>query len=161
MTPDFRNGPLVVVALDPGGTTGWALLRGDWIEGEFVNRDELYGQLGPSPHHRALLRLLELWSTHNFVIVCESFQERPEKDWTVTIALEYIGVVNTFVEENPHVHLVMQSPSQGKGFWDDRKLKKIDMYYRGMRHARDASRHLLHWLSFGPLKDETYIRRLK
>src|SRR5687767_8763141 len=98
MTTDFRDGPLVVVAIDPGGFTGIAVLSAQVIVGGIDMNTAKWGRLtlGPAEHHRALYRFLELQRTHNYVIICESFRDRPNKDFVQLNSSEYIGVVKLY-----------------------------------------------------------------
>jgi hypothetical protein len=43
----------------------------------------------------------------------------------------------------------MMMAQQAKAFWTDEKLKLVGLYEPGMKHARDALRHLLYLICFG------------
>jgi hypothetical protein len=45
--------------------------------------------------------------------------------------------------------VVMQTPSTGKSFYSNEQLKEKGVYKRGIPHGMDATRHLLHWFTFG------------
>lgn len=169
------DGKLAILALDPGGTTGWALYTADVIHNisgdsptpEYYNEKFDAGQIGPGPHHRRLWGLLEQWTVTNTIFVCESFEfRRNERDRNRTnIVLdskEYIGVVNLYqqmFEHNTPEHLrnhvavkvVYQTAAVGKGFWTDAKLqmvKKFSTPKSKWPHANDAMRHLLQYMVF-------------
>jgi hypothetical protein len=136
-----------IVSIDPGVTTGWALLRVDdmgWEHGEF----------GPLPHHLELYDFLRV--TGPDVVVCESFEFRQGDGFRQNIRLEsreYIGVVNLYDQERADdslCELVMQSAGLMKGgpFGPKRgTLKQLGLYQsaQGRQHMNDATAHLLQW----------------
>jgi len=133
---------LKVIALDPGRTTGYAYgekyrndLKISYYQAEWDHLN-LYGFLEDSPHD---------------YIVCESFEFRQGKQTGVDLyPCELIGVVNYFDQRvNVQSRLYMQTAAQGKGYYDNDKLKAMDLYKRGLQHGRDACRHLLYWFYFG------------
>jgi hypothetical protein len=169
------DGKLVILGLDPGGTTGWALYTADILHHptdpdlavptvEFFNEKFDVGQIGPGPHHLRLWHFLEQWTTRNTIIVCESFEfRRNERDATrdniVLDSKEYIGVVKlyeqTFRETTANqpgeFRVVFQTAAYGKGFWNDRKLQVVGKFSTPKTrwpHANDAMRHLLQYMVF-------------
>lgn len=150
-----------ILALDPGGTTGWAMMEDSeeplgleheqtWPGVSMVvrhNRAWTRGQLGPEPHHSDLYALLELAHTeHDFTVVCESFQYRNQsRPGLVLDSVEYIGITKLFAADR-NVKLTMQTASVAKTFVSDDKIKKLDLWYPGWRHSMDATRHLLYHL---------------
>jgi hypothetical protein len=164
----FRDGPLVVVAIDPGGRTGIAVMRCSyhttpWNKLELLNREWVRLTMGPEEHHRALYRFLEQHRTHNYVIICESFQDRPNKRVVELSSPEYIGVVKLYAQ-NEKVPVVFQGPSVVNGkehFWTDEKLQRADLWKNtSTTHERDATKHLLQWLTFD-LQDQYYLKKAK
>lgn len=137
---------MYILALDPGGITGWRT----YSSGLFTA-----GFLGPDPHHKELWGFLDSVSAD--VVVCESFQHTTGKS-TELISAEYVGIVKAWAGINDR-KLVMQTSSEGKGFWNDDKLKRISLYVVN-KHIRDATRHLLHYMSFD-MKDEHWVRMLR
>src|SRR5687768_4485537 len=156
-----------ILALDPGGTTGWCW----WDPAE----DLLFrGQIGPHGHHGELLKFLtnkiETRVTQKCHIVCERFEFRPtdsERNKIEYISAEYVGVVKLLAEwyKKSNVKLVMQSAAQVKGkdkenrdtvYFSDARLKKLALWIPGMRHAMDATRHYAYHRTF-TLHDQTYI----
>lgn len=137
-----------VVALDPGATTGVALY---WREERRVETTEVDD-------------LAELWNCLNqwqpSLIVYESFhwQQRHGVDFR---PIEVIGIIKLWASAYLDVaSLVAQSPSQGKAFWSDDKLKRAGVYSVGSPHKRDATRHLLHYLTFTE-GDKSWLQLLK
>jgi hypothetical protein len=99
---------------------------------------------------------------NKLTVVCEEFEHRHEKfrakiDYT---SKEYIGVVHLFAAKMPSARLVMQSASQAKQFWTDEKVKHVGLWHPGMKHANDAMRHYLWFMSFR-IKDSTFIELLR
>lgn len=67
-------------------------------------------------------------------------------------ALEIIGALKYLARQHDH-RIEMQSPSEAKGYSTDTKLKKVGWYNPGEPHARDASRHVLLYLSKAGIVD--------
>jgi hypothetical protein len=138
---------MTVIAFDPGGTTGWASYQATKIlndEGvaEYYDIKWNFGTLGPDRHHQQLTDLLELSETDIYHVVCESFDDRPEKQSaTEMISRDYIGVISLWGQQSKHpIH--MQTASMAKGFVTDKKLKVMDLWSLS-KHSRDATRHLI------------------
>jgi len=133
-----------VVALDPGGTTGWASLT--VVGGEDMWEE---GQIGPDAHHFELWDFLKEESVlhHDMTIVCESFEFRQNKQRNNInlMSREYIGVIRLFgvLFDIP---VVFQTAGTGKGFVSDDKLKVMGLYKPGQRHSNDAKRHLIYYV---------------
>lgn len=160
----LSNGAINILALDPGGTTGFVLYGAETIRNpdgklEWYNEKWQIGHMGPGAHHAMLYSSMELWQATNFIIVCESFEYRrraadANRDNIVLDSKEYIGVVNLFEQQRMQgvtqgaQRVVFQTAATGKGFWRDDKLKKVGRYTPAMKHANDAMRHLLHYLVF-------------
>jgi hypothetical protein len=149
-----------IIALDPGGTTGWATYtaeRMDNDEGDSEYYDEKWfqGQLEGPEHHRRLYDLLEWQRVQEYHVVCESFEfrnlDRRDRDNIVLVSREYIGVTKLYCM-NEQVPLTMQTASLAKGFLPDKgphankKIKAADLWKPGWPHAMDATRHLLYYL---------------
>ncbi len=139
-----------LMALDPGGTTGWAKVTSlpDINELEFT-----HGQLGPHEHHTELYDHLEIHSP--YTVICESFEFRQmgsdTKKKVELISREYIGVTKLYCSYF-NVHLEFQTASTAKALIPDKgpaqdvKLKQLGLYVPGAKHARDAYRHLLRYM---------------
>ena len=95
---------------------------------------------------------------HPDVIVCESFDHRAKDNANYT-PVEYIGLVKWYVERRP-TELVFQTPSFGKSYFDNIKLKKLGLYVPGEDHVDEmmAVRHMLQFLMKNDLFD---LRLLK
>lgn len=119
----------------------------------------------------------KLTDTDPDIVICESFEYRPPKKEDPVykhvniklISVEYIGVVKIWGKFNNRP-VVLQSAATGKGFWWDAeaakknnhphdRLKDVGLYLPGKKHARDAMRHFLHYVTF-TLGDDRYLRRI-
>jgi hypothetical protein len=100
------------------------------------------------------------------VLLLEKFEfqkDKQDRDNLNYDAGEYVGVIRIWCDLN-HVLCIMVSPSQkGKGenhFWNDDKLKRVELWKGRSRHERDAIRHLLNYLVF-TLHDGSWLAKLK
>jgi hypothetical protein len=133
----------VIVALDPGGTTGVAWLGDSTLS----NLKRIH--ITENDHHKQLYDLL--YSLRPQVVVCESFEYRKGlRDNVVLVSKEYIGVAKLYVQRFPETHLAMQTAAYGKaGFWTHDKLKRVGLYdSKFAPHAMDATCHLLQYMTF-------------
>jgi hypothetical protein len=161
-----------VMALDPGGTTGWATFEipadvqlktvswGGPVEKHFTEA----GQLAQPNHHRTLWSLLV--SEAPDIIVCESYQNR-NNDFADDIPVEYIGVVKLYDQTHSACYVHWNTAATGKGFSDNKKLVRLKIMLtpsEKWKHANDARRHLLQYLVFQeqfPLLSYTILYELK
>lgn len=140
-----------ILALDPGGTTGWASLTAENVPhpdgyDELLNITWSCGQIGPENHYLKLFNFLGIQQVSDFTVISESFEyrnrARPGLDLS---SKEYIGVTQLFCEER-NVPLVMQTAGAAKGFVSDGKIKTAHLWFPGQKHAMDATRHLLYYI---------------
>ena len=137
-----------IVALDPGGTTGWAYV-------DIANDGTLefhHGMLVAQNHHKELYDALVRWHIGDYQIVCESFEYRnASRPGLELISVEYIGVMKYFCQDF-EVAYHMQSASQGKvrdkpsAFVKPENLKRLGLWSPNQVHAMDAYGHLLYYL---------------
>jgi hypothetical protein len=157
--------PFHLLALDPGGTTGWA--EAIWNPEPFNSTppklhslDQIKftsGQIGPEEHHQELWELLEKahrwWEISEEAppldLICESFEFRQHINTTHAktkvelISKEYIGLVKLFAIQYPQVSTFFQTASAAKTLITDGKIKLLDLWTPGKVHANDAKRHIL------------------
>jgi hypothetical protein len=146
------------VAIDPGETTGIAILdmparKWNWDQVTTITKEE-YAEF-----YHYLTRLNNDVETR---VICERFNFRMEERGRTKIIYtpaEVIGVVKLWCAQND-VPLEEQMAAEGKGFWSDPKLNKLNLNPSGLRHARDATRHLLHYITFDQ-KDQYYLYGLR
>ena len=141
-----------VIALDPGGTTGVAIMSTDSNDTSPADTNWKFLEL-KGAHHWDLWQLLEREDPH--YLIYERFQyQRRELDKGVSLSLasvEYIGVLHLWLSSKEKrgspVYDICQTPAQAKNLWTDDKLLKVGLYTTGSAHIRDATRHLLYWLT--------------
>lgn len=129
----------MIVALDPGKTTGFAYRNGESGGAGEIAQDSVWDTLE---------------TLKPTILVVESFQFRQARSKVNLIPNEIIGVVKEWARQR-NVPVVWQTPSQAKHYFDDRRLREIGAWAEGMPHARDATRHLLFYLQFGEGKATT------
>ena len=149
-----------IVALDPGGETGYAILHWTVKHGGSLGT---YGHLGPENHHHKLRTLLEqnarvmpLGETaqRDMIVVCERFDPR-ENNFAKLVSCEYIGVAREWCQYRS-VTLVLQGSSikpgvkdRGTAWATDRKLEALGLLLTPAskwKHANDALRHLAYFI---------------
>jgi len=145
-----------IVGIDPGETTGLVYYN----DVEVPNWD--FVQLGPLEHHEELWYTLYVIQPH--IIVCEKFDHRANMAAKL-MPLEYIGIVKLWSVlnwQNSSTELVMQSPSQAKGFWTNEKLKAVSLWKgNGLKHSMDATRHVLYYMMTNQLLPQEFLEALK
>jgi hypothetical protein len=148
----------VVVAFDPGGTTGMCVARKpdkkDWTFEHY--------ELSIKPHHELLWRTLNYLNAipsrgDELTVVYELFDHR-SNDAAELISCEYIGIILLWCSLRG-VRVVGQIPSEAMNFWTDNKLKQLELFYvTPQGHANDATRHALRFITKW---DKTFIFQLK
>lgn len=125
-----------IIAVDPGLTTGWAVLYPD---GEFRSGETK----GPYAFLKTVYGLLRD-RAFDWHLVVEKYTITPEtiKKSRQTDALEIIGALKFFAAYYD-AGWSMQMPSEAKAFASDGKLRRIGWFRQGLGHANDASRHLM------------------
>ena len=134
-----------LLALDPGETTGWALLT----EGHKLLRS---GEIKTKTVEIGIPALQELLKKYkpNFVVY-EHYRvyQHKAKDHAHSDlhTSQFIGAIKAvcIVWDIPYY---AQMASVAKGFCTDEKLKDWRLYKRGEKHARDAIRHGIYFLIF-------------
>ena len=94
------------------------------------------------------------------VLICEDFfitQHTAKKSQDGKVSIELIGV-SRFLSTCYRIPFVIQPPSDAKHFADDRKLKAMGMWTKGLDHPRDATRHMLLYLAKNGLIDLNQLR---
>ncbi len=139
----------VVLALDPGETTGWAKFSA--TPEQAVLED--YGQTKTWPIVDGVSGISELLQQHTpTILVIESYRvyewKVEDHSWSSVPTLQLIGCIKTLsIQHNKPVY--EQTAQIAKNFCTDERLKLWGMYPKGLRHARDAIRHGIYYLLFG------------
>jgi hypothetical protein len=136
--------PVTALTLDPGKTTGYCISA--------LDEDVAYVAYDQAEWNVSDLdtMLYTLWPQH---IICESFEFRNRARAGLDLTpVRLIGIVELFAEKDKEREnrVKFQTAAQGKGYFTDSKIKSLGLYKPGFQHGRDALRHFLHWLHFGP-----------
>lgn len=155
-----------IVALDPGGTTGWSW----WDDISGLTCGEL-GQ-GNRPHHTALEHRLfqiagSIRPTSKLTVICESFDNRADPAAEL-VSLEYIGIVRLFCAKT-NTRFIPQSPGNVKPWLKSNgvkyaKLRATGLWVPGQPHASDSNGHILYYLvnNWGHLEAvQPYMKMLR
>ena len=153
-----------IIALDPGGSTGWALA--DIGFNDDKNCYEIgyrHGQLEMREHHFHLWQLLAQLDPD--ILVSESFEYRNKtRSGLELVSREYIGIAKLFGTVNS-IPVVLQTASMAKGFVTNDNIHLATGWVPSYdnRHAADAYRHLLYYLINVHLvgKDNSQITKLR
>lgn len=160
----WPDGPIRVIAFDPGGTTGWSVMETTlealndqtqsvhsivtgWWHGQIISNDEEidnYEQVAVHAMEELVIAASIGCSDH--AVVMESYQIRSKRTDAETISpIRFIAAFEHLVWEN-HRYLQLQTPSEKSTASDDR-LETWGFYAAdGLQHARDADRHALIFL---------------
>jgi hypothetical protein len=123
------------MAIDPGTTNGVAIYKPGYKVWEW---EEIQGHV----HFWKLLT-----STDPDLVILERFQFQARQK-AVLDPVEYVGITKLYCSATS-TKLVLQTAAQAKGLWPDEKLKRIELFDRigPLKHARDATRHMLYYLT--------------
>lgn len=133
-----------ILALDPGGTTGWATYQRK--DAQIVVGQQLTEDIGQS--YDWLHSLLGSGFDH---VRAEDYRVYSWKanahSWANLHTAQWIGAIKVaaHITNTPASFLMAQ---QAKQFWSDEKLDHFGLYPKGLRHGRDALRHLLYYILF-------------
>lgn len=161
--PTWGGGPFRILAIDPGGTTGYRYVAHSPNEPTVPTDIHEFmwegGQIGPDEHHLELQNLLIQYrqkaDASPLTIVCESFEFRQHinkesaKTGVNLISKEYIGIIKLFVETSTNVIVRFQTASAAKQLVPDKgplaneKLRQLGLYTTANPHQNDATRHAL------------------
>jgi hypothetical protein len=134
-----------ILAIDPGVTSGYCLA---YVEPR-VKMTYFAFQLVDDVDD--LWRRLHEYQPRYIVMEDFEFRQGRQSPKINLFPKELIGVARLYSQMATHqVALELQSAMTGKSYYKDDILKREKLYKRGIPHAMDASRHLLHWVTFGP-----------
>lgn len=129
-----------IIAVDPGGTTGWArygVQHGSWEAGEIRGRANYMRHFKDGLAANGDRRILVVMEA--FVITARTLKVSREYD-----SLYLIGACEDRCSDYPLVDFAaLQTANDAKNFCSDDRLRKAGWWSRGGGgHANDASRHL-------------------
>jgi hypothetical protein len=137
------------LALDPGETTGWAYFDGQktivvsqqptksvitgftWLE-EFIREEDIKGYT--IAHIRCEDYRVYEWKTSDHA-------------WSPVHTLRWIGAIEVGANQWA-IPLSFCMATFAKKWWTDEKLKHFGLYPSGLKHGKDALRHLLYYMLF-------------
>lgn len=155
MVPDFKTllmtvrqrspgwqPPSVLLSLDPGETTGWAVFKeGDLFDCGHLRTVEGFAE--------AIFSMVHKWTPN--VVVVEDYKvygwKTKDHSWSGLHTPKLIGAIQAVCAIN-NIPIYMQMAQTAKGFCTNDKLKKWGMYSSTKKHAMDAIRHGCYWLLF-------------
>jgi hypothetical protein len=126
-----------LISIDPGGTNGYAI----WEEGAYLedsgalDAKELFELVKNTKFHVMVIEEYRLYQSKAKTMIGNKFH-----------TVQVIGVLKYLADES-NIE-VIEYPASYKKFWDNEKLKDLDLY-TGVIHTRDAIRHGLHYFQFG------------
>lgn len=128
--------PKRLLSLDPGGTTGAALVSFDESQLELESAWQIPDGL------TGFLSWQKTFDTRIDLIVCESFTLRPGVHGANIEPTYIIGALTALYQGT---ELVMQEPKL-KPLCDDKRLKEMGLYRKALPHGNDAIRHAIIYL---------------
>lgn len=135
----------VLLCLDPGQTTGWAVFSGGDLEdcGQLDTQD-------PVAFFMEVTALVESYLPGQ--ILFEEYRVRGNKFsehvGSEVVTIQNIGALKVIAFEQGLPTPAQQGAGLAKGFGTDSKLKMWGLYNTGHRHANDAIRHGVYYLLF-------------
>lgn len=140
--------PQIVIAIDPGGTTGVAVMELGEIEFKLLKTyqwgdpDEVWEKI-----HREVVAWRDFIGPEKLYVICESFEIRPDVLDPDETPKYIIKDLERFVAPEHEIHYQQASMAKvgvppAKGGQPD-ALKRFGLYQRGMRHTNDAIRHIV------------------
>lgn len=159
---DSGNGWATVIALDPGGTTGWSVMC---VEPDCLSDPDIsvlqsithwaQGQVDGNENEQAkeLVQLIASWP--HAAVVCENFTLRTYKQSRELLSPVRVTAKIDFAMHHGMEGIIpsgrriwLQEPSMAKKTATDERLRDWGLYRRegGEEHARDATRHAITFL---------------
>lgn len=149
--PIKDTGTADVLALDPGGTTGWCVMSIKPRE-LLSNSKDLHkavthfacGQIHGSEDEQIdqVVELADMWP--EAAVISESFHQRissPDLETNVAYSPVRINAVLRWWLATEDRFLYKQSPGMAKSTWGDERLRDSRWFQTGSPHANDAIRH--------------------
>lgn len=133
---------MIILALDPGKTTGWAQLH-------VKTREFSAGQDQFQENCDRVWTLAEhygedLWLVSEAFIITVQTAKNTQAPWSLNL----IGVYKYASLRFCGRELAQQTPAMGKSFGTDAKLKAMGWWQTGgLGHANDAGRHLITFMA--------------
>jgi hypothetical protein len=142
--PKYNTRDIRITALDPGGTTGHSTFNGH----NTINVTQWNTNSIPEAYDRLVEHLNDFRPHHMRHEDYRIYEwKSADHSWSPVHTLRWIGAIEVaaHVTKTPNTCLMA---SNAKKFWDDRKLDMFGINPKGLRHGRDALRHLLYYMCF-------------
>ncbi len=138
-----------LLSFDPGHTTGWAFFVGITL----VEAGEIDTTSIPLATN-TITELLDSYLPNAVVIEDYRIYKWRAKHHAGSnlLTARVIGCIETLSSMSLIADVFKQPANIAKGFCTDTKLKEWGYYRKGLKHARDATRHGCYFLMFGPIK---------
>lgn len=137
-----------LLTLDPGETTGYAILDRTLTTTQLIEQ----GQLNTWPLENCVPAIESLFEKCPKFVVYEAYHvyswRMDEHKFSEVPTIQIIGCIRTIGIQRG-VGCNCQTAQTGKAFFNDDRLKMLDLYSEGQRHARDAVRHACQFVTFG------------
>jgi hypothetical protein len=145
--PDFSASKFL--ALDPGETTGVAWWDGTTISlWQWDTKDLVHAfQTLEEFLHGTVVDHIRIENYRVYGWMADSHS------WSELHTAQWIGGIKICAGLN-NVPLSLKMAQAAKAFWTDEKLKSCQIYSAGLKHARDACRHLLYYMTFPDKRDD-------
>lgn len=135
-----------VFCVDPGVTTGWALLRGLALPQDENSIDMLCGQFMGSEDQQALDMAKIIDTIGKCVVVIEDFvPQQLNKDRHFLSPIRVTAKLELLLYQR-NLQCTKQMPSTAKATIKDDYMREIGLWTPGQPHANDAVRHGLLFL---------------
>lgn len=140
--PEGWEPPELMLCLDPGETTGWALFEGlcPIRAGQIACKENPCQAVMDTFEYIPALLVYEDYRVYSW--------KANDHSWKELFTPKLIGMIQLMAYQNG-IPTVAQMANIAKQFVTDDKLKAWGAYNLGGRHARDALRHGFYWLLFG------------
>lgn len=139
----------VLIGIDPGETTGFAYYL-PWVPGvihltQVETKDVVQGA-------KSVIEAIPNLTYRPATVICEDYRvyawKADSHAWAGLHTPQLIGALR-FALDQREFPVGFQMAVEAKRFATDDMLTKWGMYARGMKHARDAQRHIINWMFFG------------
>ena len=139
----------VIIGIDPGETTGFAYYL-PWVpEVIHLTQIETKEVVQGAKAIMAAMPNLVYRPAHTVVEDYKVYGWKADShSWAGLHTPQLIGAVR-FALSQSDMPVGFQMAVEAKRFATDDMLTRWGMYERGMKHARDAQRHIINWMFFG------------
>lgn len=144
-----------ILAIDPGVTSGYCFATLEGTITRHINEETVNNLSINITPYQQIDDVEDCWDRiEKFqpdYLICEDFEYRNKaRAGLVLFSVQLIGVCNLYALKAAKCSLTLQTAATGKGYYTNDLLKKVGVYKPGAawEHSMDATRHLLHWLTF-------------